>query len=98
MKHSFVALFGAACLLAGCAASTTVAYPPVPPPRPETIPNPPVSAAPLIWQPGHWNWTGAGYAWEPGMYVPQGSHSNMFMPGYWQQTSAGWTWQPAHWM
>ena len=101
MKHPAIAaaLIGAACLLSGCATTTTTAaYPPVPPPQPETIPKPPVTSTPLIWQPGYWNWTGAGYVWSPGIYVPQGNHSNMFMPGYWQQTSAGWAWQPAHWM
>jgi hypothetical protein len=85
-------------LLTGCAVTT--AGPPAPPPAPlaETIPNPPVTDVPLIWQPGHWNWTGAGYAWAPGAYVPQDGHGNMFMPGYWQQTTAGWSWVPAHWI
>jgi hypothetical protein len=92
------ALAGAVCLLSACVTTTTAPYPPVPAPQAETIPPPPVSATPLIWQPGHWNWNGSGYVWEPGMYVPQGTHSNMFMPGYWQKTPSGWAWQPAHWM
>ncbi len=100
MKRSVIAtaLLGAG-LLAGCAVPGTPP-PPVPPPPPqaEVIPNPPVTDVPLIWQPGHWNWTGTGYAWQPGAYVPRGTHSNMFMPGYWQQTSTGWSWVPAHWM
>jgi hypothetical protein len=83
-------------LLTGCAATNP--YPPVPPPIAETIPKPPVTAEPLIWQPGHWNWTGTAYAWQPGEYIPQGAHSNMFMPGFWQQTPAGWNWVPAHWL
>jgi hypothetical protein len=94
---SAAALLSAA-LVAGCATPGAAPYPPVPPLQAETIPNPPVSGVPLIWQPGHWNWTGTGYAWQPGEYVPQGGHSNMFMPGYWQQSASGWTWVPAHWM
>ena len=84
--------------LAGCVAQTSFSPPPVPPPQTEAIPLPPVSGVPLIWQPGHWNWNGAGYVWEPGMYVPQGTHSNMFMPGYWQQTTSGWAWVAPHWL
>jgi hypothetical protein len=99
MKHPVLAaaLLGAACLLSGCV-TTTTPYPPVPPLRSETVPLPPVSATPLVWQPGHWDWTGSGYAWQAGTYVPEDTHSNLFMPGYWQHTDAGWTWQPAHWL
>ena len=58
------ALFGAAWILAGC---TTINPPvPVPAPMAETMPKPPVSAEPLIWQPGHWDWTGNAYVWIPG--------------------------------
>jgi hypothetical protein len=101
MKHPVLtaALLGAACLLSACVTTTpTAGYPPVPPLQPETIPAPPVTSTPLIWQPGHWNYAGNTYVWQPGAYIPQGSHSNMFMPGYWAQTAGGWAWQPAHWM
>ena len=95
-----VALLGLA-LLAGCASqpATTAAnpFPPVPPPMQETIPKPPVSAVPLLWQPGHWNWNGSGYAWQPGEYVPAAGHGDLFQRGYWAETPNGWTWQPAHW-
>jgi hypothetical protein len=95
-----VALLGAA-LLAGCANQTTTTaanpFPPVPPPMQETIPKPPVSAVPLLWQPGHWNWNGRGYAWQPGEYVPAAGHGDLFQRGYWAETPSGWTWQPAHW-
>ncbi|MDE2007201.1 MAG: YXWGXW repeat-containing protein [Rhodospirillales bacterium] len=85
--------------LAGCGgdAGTGNPYPPVPPPRPEAVAKPPVTAVPLFWQPGHWNWTGAGYAWAPGRYVPQNGHSNLYMPGYWRHGIGGWDWVPAHW-
>jgi hypothetical protein len=98
MRHPIIAaaLISAAGLLSGCVAANP--YPPVPPPRPETIPPPPVTGTLLLWQPGHWNWTGDGYVWEPGEYVPRDGHSNLFMPGYWQQTAAGRTWVAPHWM
>jgi hypothetical protein len=89
---------GAACLaLAGCAMPGG-APPAVPPLQPEAMGKPPVSATPLIWQPGHWDWTGGGYAWVPGDFVPSAGHGALWMPGYWAQTPAGWSWQPAHWM
>jgi len=99
-KSLFVAaLFGAA-LLAGCAnqtASSSLPFPPVPPPMQETIPKPPVTGEALLWQPGHWNWNGNGYAWQPGEYVPAAGHGNLFQTGYWEQTPTGWRWVPAHW-
>ena len=74
--------------LGGCAApgATSGTYPPVPPPRAETIPKPPVTATPLLWEPGYWNWTGAGYVWHPGRYVParrarEHVHARMVAPG-----------------
>jgi hypothetical protein len=72
--------------------------PPVPPLQAETMPLPPVTATPLIWRPGHWDWTGAGYAWQPGVFVPRGEHSDQWMPGFWALTGGSWVWQPAHWL
>jgi hypothetical protein len=88
-------------LLTGCSPSTTQevdTHPaPVPALMPETLPKPPVSAERLIWQPGHWDWTGAGYVWQPGQYVPAAGHGALWMPGFWDHTTGSWTWQPAHW-
>ncbi|HUN44717.1 MAG TPA: YXWGXW repeat-containing protein [Acetobacteraceae bacterium] len=99
-KSLFVAgMFGVA-LLAGCASQTTTSslpFPPVPAPLQETIPKPPVSGDALLWQPGHWNWNGNGYVWQPGEYVPAAGHGNLFQTGYWEQTPTGWRWMPAHW-
>ena len=89
-------LAGGLALLAGCAAGFVP--PPIPATMVEVMPNPPVSATPIIWQPGHWDWNGTGYVWTPGQYVPNPGHGNLFMPGWWAQTSAGWQWQPSHWM
>lgn len=72
-------------------------YPPLPPALSETIPKPPVTSTPLMWQPGHWDWNGSGYAWAPGLYVPAAGHGNLWMPGWWAKGASGWTWQPAHW-
>jgi hypothetical protein len=94
------ALFGAA-LLVGCAnqntSSSAQPFPPVPPPMQESIPKPPVTGEALLWQPGHWNWNGNGYVWQPGEYVPAAGHGNLFQTGYWEQSPSGWRWVPAHW-
>jgi len=89
---------GGALLLAGCAVTPANPYPPVPPAPAETMPLPPVTATPLIWQPGHWDWTGAGYAWTPGAFVPRGNHSDQWMPAHWELVGSAWVWQPAHWL
>jgi hypothetical protein len=81
-------------LLAAC---TTGGPPAVPPLTPETVPLPPVSAEPLRWRPGHWHWTGAGYAWVPGQYVPHAGTSSQWMHGYWTQSGGGMTWHPGRW-
>lgn len=73
-------------------------FPPVPAPIAETVPLPPVSADPLIWRPGSWDWTGTGYAWSPGRYERRGTHSNQWLPGAWQQTPNGYAWVPGHWL
>ncbi len=85
-----------ALLLVGCAESA--APPPVPAPMAESVPKPPVSAVPLVWQPGHWDWTGSSYVWTPGQYVDAAGHSGNWMPSYWDKTGSGWVWRPAHWM
>jgi hypothetical protein len=99
-----VALLGVT-LLAGCATTTTTTttttavnpFPPVPPPIAETMPKPPVSAEVLLWQPGHWDWNGRGYEWQPGEYVPAAGHGALFQVGYWAPTPSGWVWVKAHW-
>jgi hypothetical protein len=88
-------LFGSALMLAGCIPPPPA---PIPPPMAEVIPNPPVSSVPLMWQPGHWDWTGNSFVWAPGQYVQSAGHGGTWMPGWWQQTGAGWVWQPAHWV
>ncbi len=104
------ALSSAALLLALGAAScaqpspasiaTANPYPPPPPVRSEVIPKPPVSEAPLIWQPGHWDWVGSGYSWREGEWVQRAGHGTEWQDGYWsnQNPTGTWTWLPAHWI
>lgn len=82
--------------VASCAESGPPA--PIPPPMAETIPKPPVSATPLMWQPGHWDWTGSAYVWTPGQYVEATGRGGTWMQGYWQKTDSGWAWHQGHWM
>ena len=91
-------LLGAGLALAGCASSGPPAPAPPPAPLAETIPLPPVSAVPLIWQPGHWDWTGTSYVWSPGQFVTREGHGELWMPGFWDRTPSGWVWSPAHWV
>jgi hypothetical protein len=95
----------AAGLLAGCVdiaattggAAVVASHPPVPAPVAEFVPKPPVSAEALIWQPGYWDWTGAGYEWRAGRYIRAAGQGNMWAPGYWEDTPGGWAWRPPHW-
>jgi hypothetical protein len=96
MIRAFV--FAAALALAGCQVVSEPPYPPIPPVRVEVMGKPPVTETLLIWQPGHWDWTGAGYQWVPGGYVPREGHGNLWMQGYWEKSDIGWRWQPAHWV
>ncbi|HTR16183.1 MAG TPA: YXWGXW repeat-containing protein [Acetobacteraceae bacterium] len=86
--------------LSGCAQqpAPSPGPPPPPPPRAESIPKPPVTATPLIWQPGHWDWTGTGYAWDQGRWVERAGHGAMWQDGYWQGSGATAVWVPGHWM
>jgi hypothetical protein len=100
MKFSAPAALFAISLIDGCATPpppNANPFPPVPPLIEETIPKPPVAAEPLIWQPGHWDWTGSGYVWANGQYVPATGHGNLWMPGWWSPAPSGWTWQPPRW-
>jgi WXXGXW repeat (2 copies) len=94
MKHGLIA---ALLLLASCARGGAPPAP-IPPPQPEMVPKPPVSAVPLTWQPGHWDWTGSSYVWVPGQYVDAAGHGGSWMPAWWEDTASGWVWHPAHWL
>jgi hypothetical protein len=98
-----VVAMGLAGTLAGCTApipqSAANPYPPAPAVQAEVIPKPPVSEDPLIWQPGHWDWTGGSYVWTPGAWEPREGHGTSWQDGYWSQGPGGqWVWIPAHWL
>ncbi len=100
MHRRFPAAVIAVGLLAGCAGQTNTGanpYPPVPALLTEAMPKPPVTGEPLAWQPGHWDWNGTGYVWQPGQYVPAAGHGQLWQSGWWTRTPSGWSWQPAHW-
>jgi hypothetical protein len=90
------ALLGVSLILGGCI--TEFSPPAIPAPIAETIPKPPVSPTPLIWQPGHWDWTNSAYVWIPGQYVSSAGHGNLWMAGFWEKTPSGWVWHLAHWV
>lgn len=71
---------------------------PVPPIRAERVPEPPRSSVVMIWQPGHYDWSRAGYAWIPGEWVERADHGTLWQDGYWQQTNQTSVWVPAHWI
>jgi WXXGXW repeat (2 copies) len=96
-----ILLLAVSLALAGCVSTTRVVTNPYtnpPPVRVEAIPKPPVSEQPLIWQPGHWDWTGDGYAWREGRWVPREGHGTEWQDGYWTNANGTWTWLPAHWL
>jgi hypothetical protein len=98
-----MAAAGAAGLLAlaGCAVNNNIgACPTAPPLVSEVMPKPPVSEQALIWQPGHWDWNGATYAWTAGGWIPRGSISGQWLDGHWERQTvpAACAWVPAHWL
>ena len=82
--------------LGACVA--TPPYPSVPALRADPMPKPPFTAEQLLWQPGHWDWSGSGYVWAPGQYVPAAGHGGSWMPGWWSRVDGIWRWEPAHWV
>ena len=82
--------------IAGCAAPA--GHPAVPPVRAEQVPPPPPTRTVVIWQPGHWKWTGADYAWEPGLWIERAGHGTLWQDGYWADGPLRPQWIAAHWL
>jgi len=72
--------------------------PPPPAVIPESIPKPPVTEDPVIWQPGHWEWQGLGYVWQQGQWIPRAGHGTEWQDGYWALQDKTWVWIPGHWL
>jgi hypothetical protein len=72
-------------------------YGPVPPLRHEPIPPPPPGR--VVWQPGHWQWSGRQYVWVGGRSVEQRPHYRRWVEGrwVWQPYQHRYVWSPAHW-
>lgn len=81
--------------IAGCAAVHST-HPPIPPYISEEIPLPPVSDTVVVWQPGHFDWDGAAYTWQPGEWVQRANST--WMDGFWDETRPTPVWVPAHWL
>ena len=95
-------MLAAALALSACVSVTDNAaqnpYPSPPPNPTEVIPKPPVSEAPLVWQPGHWDYTGSGYVYQSGKWVLREGHGTLWQDGYWAATNGTLAWIPAHWL
>jgi hypothetical protein len=74
---------------------------PPPPPHSELVPPPPDGAGPVVWQPGHWQFSGDPgnpWSWQPGQYVPPPPGQTTWIPGRWmQQPTGSWSWVDGHW-
>lgn len=90
-------VLAAALGLAACTAGS-LPYPPVPPLQSEARPRPPLSSVVLVWRPGDWQWTGNGYAWQPGAYEPAAGHSSTWVPGHWEGAGGQYAWVPGRWL
>ncbi len=97
MKSGSVAVLLCVIGLAGCFPAPRL-HPPVPPIPPEQVLAPPPSRTPLIWQPGHYDWTGVAYIWTPGAWVERAGHGTLWQDGFWQPGPSESTWIPGHWM
>lgn len=84
-------------LLCGCA-GVQADLPAVPPTRAEQVPAPPRSPVTLIWQPGHYDWTGSGYVWNAGQWVERGGRGTLWQDGYWRRVNGQPVWVAAHWL
>lgn len=69
-----------------------------PPPRYEHIPPPPHRRRDVVvWSPGHWRWTGRGWAWVNGRYIDRPRREAIWVPGHWEARGPQWVWIPPHW-
>ncbi len=71
-----------------------------PPPSPTSQPQeavPPQPSPGTIWIPGHYEYTGAGYAWQPGQWVTPPSQGASWVPPSWQRQANGYVYVRGHW-
>ncbi len=69
-----------------------------PPAQYEVVPPAPQGYGAVAWQPGHWNWNGSGWAWQPGQYMTAQSSGLQWIEGKWTDVpGAGWRYIEGHW-
>lgn len=72
-----------------------------PPTHAELVPPPPAGSGPMVWQPGHWDYTGkAGdpWTWRSGHYMPPPQDKTTWVPGWWSHSPGRtWIWVHGHW-
>ncbi|HWE76162.1 MAG TPA: hypothetical protein VG328_23580 [Stellaceae bacterium] len=97
MRFGFIAVPAFVLLSATAMAQSTVVIAPSAPPtvREEIIP--PAPSTDVVWQPGHWAWTGSQYTWVSGVYVARPRPQVAWVPGHWDRGSNGWTWVDGYW-
>jgi len=85
-------------LLAGCVPPPPPPFPTPPPLPAEVLPLPPVSEAPLVWQPGDWTYVDGSYRYNPGLYVPAAGHGQQWEFSHWAPGPDGPVWVPGHFL
>jgi hypothetical protein len=51
----------------------------------------------LIWEPGYWGWSSAGFFWVPGTWVEAPHYGLLWTPGYWACRNGSYFWNPGYW-
>jgi hypothetical protein len=51
----------------------------------------------LIWTPGHWRWSGFGYYWVPGVWVPSPYVGALWTPAYWGWADGRYAYHGGYW-
>src|SRR5258708_16585607 len=67
--------------------AASVAPAPPPPPQAEVIPPSPGST--VVWEAGHWSWTGGTWVWVAGHYEQRPQPTAQWVPGHWAQNAGG---------
>ncbi len=85
-------------LAVGACSAEPAPFPAAPALPEEVRPLPPVSASPLIWQPGDWVYAGGSYRYEAGRYVPGTGQPQAWQSGHWTGTRQAPVWLPGGWV
>jgi hypothetical protein len=105
MKATRTALIAAAVLTLGIPAahagvhfSIGIGVPfPVAPVAVAPVAVPPPPAYGMVYQPGYYAWTGAAYAWVPGVWARPPYRGAVWIPAGWARHGYGRVWVGGHW-